>query len=113
MALALAWVCVFWKHAGTTVSRSFYLDELPADLVIIVDASPWGLGAVGATPNNLVEAEMLRRAGLGLRGRWQRRECKALLRRPLSQAGPCRGPDAGLAGWYREPDGAWLRRILI
>lgn len=40
MALALLYIAAFWARAGPTVAMVFYPDELPAELIIIVDFSP-------------------------------------------------------------------------
>ena len=45
MTLALLFVQAFWS-GQVTVERAFFLDPLPRDLALIVDASPFGAGGI-------------------------------------------------------------------
>ena len=46
MALALVWIATFWGANQVLLTRTYHVYDLAKDLVIVTDASPWGVGAV-------------------------------------------------------------------
>ena len=44
--LASVWIKDFWTEGGKTLVRRYYIIDPKRDMMIVTDASPWGLGAV-------------------------------------------------------------------